>query len=63
MSESSYQDGVVVALATTHGNAIARARSIEDALPMRTLKCLCCGETFKSKHVVNRLCRQCKELA
>lgn len=55
-------NGVVVAMATNHGNAIARARSIEDALPLRTLNCLCCGTTFKSKHVGNRLCRQCKEL-
>ncbi len=50
-----------VARATSHGNAIARARGVEAQLATAPAICLCCAKVFKAAGRFNRLCRACKE--
>lgn len=55
--------GRTVAYATSHGNAVTRARSIEARATITPRQCLCCGANFNAAHKHNRLCRHCKDAA
>jgi hypothetical protein len=53
----------VLALATSHGNAIARLPGIERQAQARPRRCLCCQAEFQSAGAGNRLCNPCRGAA